>query len=70
MSGPSLGVAPDWLRQHGNDEVPVKLADLLCLVARLEQYRQDPGLGTLDRLFTCDLPRMRGDLPPEALEEL
>ena len=64
--------APDWVREHGGDLIPVKLIDLLCLVARLEQIgRGDMQSGLLVmRLISSDLPRLRAYLPERALEEL
>lgn len=59
-----------WLRRHGDDEIPVKLIDLMSLVGRLEESEEDPGGFAAFRLYSCDLPRMRRYLPPEALEEL
>jgi hypothetical protein len=59
-----------WLRRHGDDEIPVKLIDLLSLVGRLEEAESDPDGFTAYRLYSCDLPRIRAYLPPEALEEL
>lgn len=64
------GPEPDWIREHGDDEIPVKLIDLLCLVARLEDIARKPDPLTEHRLVTCDLVRMKAYLPPEALEEL
>jgi hypothetical protein len=64
--------AGSWLREHRRDTVTLPVTDLLCLIARLEQVRDDPAAHpvTFGRLFTCDLPRLRGYLPPGALEEL
>jgi hypothetical protein len=65
---------PDWIREHGDDMIPVKLIDLLSAVARMEQVHQEngtAGLGSIhERIFTCDLPRLRRYLPERALEEL
>lgn len=59
-----------WLAEHGHDPVPVDLIDLMSAVARMEQTLRDPEFKTHDlvheRIFTCDLPRLRGYLPPEA----
>lgn len=47
--------------------------DIASTVARLEQIESegyDDGHWLLDRLVTCDLPRLRGHLTPEALEAL
>lgn len=45
--------------------------DLLTVVARLEQIRDEgPGVladHLLDRVLTCDLPRLRGYLTEETL---
>lgn len=45
--------------------------DLLTLVARLEQIRDEGGWEAngvvADRLLTCDLPRMRAHLTSETL---
>jgi hypothetical protein len=63
----------DYWAAHGNDQVPVKLVDLACLVARMRQVR-DSGLAAApvehDRIFTCDLPRLERYLPPAAAAEL
>ena len=52
----------------------VKLADLACVVARLRQVLAEPGFETQgivhERVFTCDLPRLEGYLPAEALREI
>lgn len=64
-------VAAHWLQEHGDDPVQVKLADLMSLIARLEQVSREPGFETAsithERVFTCDLPRLRGYLPAEAM---
>lgn len=64
----------DWLREHGNDLVEVKLIDLLCLVARLEEATAEPWFEAYGvacaRIWSCDLPRLKAYLPPRALEEL
>jgi len=62
----------NWLAAHGEDMIPVKLIDLLSAVARMEQVsEEEPQYSvTSERLFTCDLPRLRGYLPARALEEL
>jgi hypothetical protein len=66
--------AGDWLRAHGDDMIPVKLIDLLGAVARMEQVHRETSSASLDsvheRIFTCDLPRLRRYLPDQALEEL
>lgn len=60
----------DWLREHGSDLVPVKLIDLLSVLARLEQadreHKIEYDASAAERLITCDLPRLRGYLPAEA----
>lgn len=63
---------PAWIIQHAGDEIPVKLIDLLSVVQRLTQCADDPDAHpvTHERLFTCDLPRLRAYLPDRALEEL
>ena len=70
--GPGAERAANWLQTHGYDMVALPVLDLLSAVARLEQAAREPGTQPfiLDRLFTCDLPRLRQYLPPEALEEL
>ena len=64
----------DWLQAHGEDMIPVRLIDLLSAVARMEQTLGDPsfasGSVTEERIYSCDLPRLRGYLPAEALEVL
>ena len=67
--------APDWLREHGDDLIPVRLIDLLCAVARMELMEQvsraggTAGIDSIhERIFTCDLPRLRRYLPVRALE--
>jgi hypothetical protein len=65
----------DWLQVHGDDMIPVRLVDLLCAVARMEQVSAEPAWPgsssvTEERLYTCDLPRLREYLPAEALEVL
>jgi hypothetical protein len=67
-------VDPHWLMGHGNDIVPVKLIDLISVIARLHQAHnegkiQDDG-SAATRLITCDLPRLQAYLPAEALAEL
>lgn len=63
-----------WLQEHGDDPVQVRLIDLMTLLARLEQVSREPGFETVsvthERIFTCDLPRLRDCLPAEALEIL
>jgi hypothetical protein len=66
---------PGWIREHGGDLIPVKLTDLLCAVTRMEQVSSDPSWPgaasvTEERIYTRDLPRLRGYLPERALEEL
>jgi hypothetical protein len=68
-----VNTEPDWIREHGGDLIEVKLIDLLSLVARLEQVEREelaPPDILIERLFTCDLPRLRRYLPSRALEEL
>jgi hypothetical protein len=64
----------NWLVEHGSDTVPVKLVDLLCLVARLEQAEREGKIehdaSAAERLITCDLPRLKAYLPDEAHREL
>jgi hypothetical protein len=64
-----------WLASHGEDLIAVKVIDLLSAVARMEQVlresEQHPFGGiTEERIYTCDLPRLRGYLPAGALKEL
>lgn len=63
--------ATRWLQEHGDDAVQVPLTDLMSLVARLEQVSREPGFETAsithERVFTCDLPRLRDCLPAEAV---
>ena len=67
-------VTPDYFAEHGDDMVPVKLVDLACAVARMRQASQAPDFEAQDivheRIFTCDLPRLEGYLPPGALREI
>ena len=63
------------IAEHGHDLIPVKLVDLLSVVARMQQVSGDPewpgsSSVTEERIYTCDLPRLRGYLPDEALAEL
>lgn len=64
----------NWLAEHGNDPVTVPLIDLLTAVARMEQVYRETTPGSLglvhERIFTCDLPRLRRYLPLIALREL
>jgi hypothetical protein len=64
---------PDYFAEHGNDMIPVRLIDLACVVARLRQVL-DEGHETdsliEERIFTCDLPRLEGWLPAQALREM
>lgn len=59
-----------WLREHGDDPVPVRLTDLLGVVIRMEQVSREADSSGLDlvhqRIFTCDLPRLRRYLPDGA----
>ena len=68
------GMASDYFAEHGEDMVPVRLVDLACAVARMRQASQAPGFEAQDvvheRIFTCDLPRLEGYLPDEALREI
>lgn len=61
-----------YLPGHAGDLIPVKLIDLLSAVARMEQVQAEGCGGSVvhDRIFTCDLPRLRAYLPAEALAEL
>ena len=63
-----------WLTEHGNDLIGVKLIDLLSVVVRLEQADDEDKIeydaSAAERLITCDLPRLRGYLPAEAIDEL
>lgn len=69
---PDMADAASWLRAHGYNMVALPVLDLLSLVARLEQMEKDPSSQSflLDRVLTCDLPRLRQYLPDEALGEL
>jgi hypothetical protein len=68
----TAGADPGWIREHAGDLIPVKLTDLLSVVERLSQVQAEGDCGTVvhDRLFTCDLPRLRRYLPERALREL
>lgn len=63
-----------WLVEHGNDTIPVKIIDLLSVVARLEQADREGKIehdaSAAERLVTCDLPRLKAYLPGEAHHEL
>lgn len=63
----------NWLAEHGNDMIPVKLIDLLSVVARLEQAEREGRIehdaSAAERLVTCDLPRLKAYLPDEAHHE-
>lgn len=64
---------PNYLAEHGDDLIPVKLIDLLSTVARIEQADREGHIEhdiITERLITCDLPRLRNYLPPEAIEAL
>ena len=67
-------MASGYFAEHGEDMVSVRLVDLACAVARLRQASQAPGFeaqGVVhERIFTCDLPRLEGYLPVEALREI
>ena len=66
-------MAVNWLVEHGNDMIPVRLVDLLTVVARLEQAEREGRIecdGSAGRLVTCDLPRLKAYLPDEAHREL
>lgn len=64
----------NWLVEHGDDTIPVKIIDLLTVVARLEQAdregRIEHDASAAERLVTCDLPRLKSYLPDEAHREL
>lgn len=64
--------AVTWLQAYAYDMVALPVLDLLSVVARLEQVKDDPDADpvTFGRIFTCDLPRLRQYLPDGALEEL
>jgi hypothetical protein len=63
-----------WIAEHGDDPIPVKTVDLLSILARLDQANREGRIewdgSAAERLITCDLPRLRRYLPPEALAEL
>ena len=63
-----------WLVEHGNDMIPVRLIDLLTVVARLEQAGREGKIecdgSAAGRLVTCDLPRLKAYLPDAAHREL
>jgi len=63
-----------WLVEHGNDLIPVKLVDLLSVLARIEQAdregRIEHDASAAERLVTCDVPQLRGYLPAVALSIL
>jgi hypothetical protein len=60
-----------WLREHADDPVPVRLLDLMTIVARLAQAQACNGDSMTEllvsRLLDSDLPRLRLLLPAEAL---
>jgi hypothetical protein len=64
----------NWLVEHGNDTIPVKIVDLLTVVARLEQADREGKIehdaSAAERLVTCDLPRLKAYLPDEAHRQL
>jgi hypothetical protein len=61
-------------QRYGNDTVPVKIIDLLTVIARLEQADREGKIehdaSAAERLVTCDLPRLKAYLPDEACREL
>jgi hypothetical protein len=64
-----------WLPSHGEDLIAVKVIDLLSAVARMEQVLDAPEEHPFrsiieERIYTCDLPRLRWYLPAGALKEL
>jgi hypothetical protein len=63
-----------WLAEHGDDMVPVKMIDLLSVVARIRQADREGKIehdaSAAERLVTCDLPRLMSYLPGRALGEL
>lgn len=68
-----LSAAGNYFAVHGNDMIPVKLIDLATVVARMRQVWDELDLPfgvTCERLFTCDLPRLEGYLPEQALREM
>jgi hypothetical protein len=71
---PAVPAVADWLAEHGDDLIPVKLIDLLSAVGRIEQADREHKIeydgSAAWRLVTCDLPRLRGYLPEEAIREL
>jgi hypothetical protein len=73
FTGTQAQAKRDYFAEHGEDMVPVKLIDLVCAVARMKQVR-DHGIDAepivLDRIFTCDLPRLERYLPERAREEM
>jgi hypothetical protein len=64
----------DYLFEHGNDLIPVKLIDLLSVAMRISQAEREKRIlhdgSAATRLVTCDLPRLLSYLPAEALKEL
>lgn len=44
--------------------------DLACAIIRIEQYRETGWEDLLERIYTCDVPRLKEHLVPEALELL
>lgn len=64
-----------WIREHGEEMIPVRTVDLVTVVARLDQAQREgliptDGGGPAERLLTCDLPRLMAYLPDEAVEEM
>jgi hypothetical protein len=60
----------EWMRLHADEPVSVRMVDLMTLVARLRQVQIENDCLTLvhERIWTCDLPRLKAYLPEQALE--
>ena len=63
----------DYFAEHAGDMIPVRLIDLVSAVTRMRQVQAEglEAAGVVhERIFTCDLPRLEGYLPAEAMREI
>ena len=60
----------NWLEEHGNDLIPVKMIDLISVLARIRQASEEGRIESdgdaASRHVSCDLPRLLAYLPTEA----